>query len=57
MDEKPKTGPEYEQRKEILAVATERLLETPTMQAVEVKNPHCRHCGKEIKTGDLIFDE
>lgn len=47
---------EYSERKEIASVALEQLLDTPTMQNVEVANPHCRHCGKEIESGDLIFN-
>jgi len=48
---------EYDERKEILSVALEQVLDTPTMQAVDVKNPHCRHCGKEITDSDLVFEE
>lgn len=46
---------EYSGRKEILSVALEQFLETPTMQTVEDIIPCCRHCGKEIRTGDLVF--
>ena len=34
-----------------------RFLDTPEMQAVEVKNPRCRHCKQEIKPGDLVFGD
>lgn len=47
---------EYSEKKEILSVAVEQFLDTLTMQDVETKNPHCRHCGQEIKSGDLVFE-